>query len=182
MFTITRHRVHEFSGFVAFARGASLIAIGLAWSVIAFAQAAPPACAIKSDDLAKVFGVAFEAGAAEPSIGTGCRYRTKGGSAKNNTDFSVVLGIVKPSGPAPAFRKLMGGPGNQYLDIAGDPDRAVWVKHGAGVPSFPNISYERAGLLIELHITGIGHDADANARAARVESMNQRLLKLPRVP
>ena len=95
----------------------------------------------------------------------------------------VFLGIVPLSGgTAPAMRKMMGGPGHEYVPVAGDPDQAVWVRHGGSVPPFPSISYERGGHLVNLHVSGLAHQPDATARARKIEQMNARLLKLPRLP
>lgn len=148
------------------------------------AQAAPPACPLSPDALKKVFGVGFGAGTSEPGIagGTGCKYTSQGGTKKNNTDVSVSIFVEPPMGTPEAHRKLTMGPKHQFLPVAGDPDKAVTVKHGGSVPPFPDVSYERGGYIVKLHLTGLDHDDDAKAREARIDQMNKKLLQLPRVP
>lgn len=147
------------------------------------ALAAPPACALTTQALSQAFGgVAFEDGKPEASIGTGCVYRSKGGGKVADGNFSVYLGIVQPPGPAEPFRKMMGGPGHQYIAVPGDADKAVTVKHGGSVPPFPSVSYERGGYLVNLHVTGMGQGSDADARTRRIDQVNAILLKLPRLP
>lgn len=153
-------------------------------SVPLLAQAAPPTCPLSPDALKKVFGVGFGAGTSEPGIagGTGCKYTSQGGSKKNNTDVSVSIFVEPPMGTPEAHRKLTMGPMHQFLPVAGDADKAVTVKHGGSVPPFPDVSYERGGYIVKLHLTGLDYLDDAKARDARIEQMNKKLLQLPRVP
>jgi hypothetical protein len=149
-----------------------------------FAQAAPPTCPLSPDALKKVFGVAFGAGTSEPGIGggSGCKYNAQGGSKKNNTDVSVSIFVEPPMGTPEMHRKMTMGPMHQFVPVAGDADKAVTVKHGGSVPPFPNVSYERGGYIVKLHLTGLDYLDDAKAREARIEQMNKKLLQLPRVP
>ena len=158
--------------------------LGALLAVPVFAQAAPPACPLSPDALKKVFGVGFGAGTAEPGIGggSGCKYTSQGGSKKNNTDVSVSIFVEPPMGTPEMHRKMTMGPGHQYLAVAGDADKAVTVKHGGSVSPFPNVSYERGGYIVKLHLTGLDYLDDAKAREARIEQMNKKLLQLPRVP
>jgi hypothetical protein len=158
--------------------------LGALLAVPVFAQAAPPACPLSPDALKKVFGVGFGAGTAEPGIagGSGCKYNAQGGAKKNNTDVSVSIFVEPPMGTPEMHRKMTMGPGHQYLAVAGDADKAVTVKHGGSVSPFPNVSYERGGYIVKLHLTGLDYLDDPKARDARIEQMNKKLLQLPRVP
>lgn len=167
---------------VSLSRRTGLLTLLIAGPLMA--QAAPPTCPLSPDALKKVFGVGFGAGTAEPGIagGSGCKYNAQGGSKKNNTDVSVSIFVEPPMGTPEMHRKMTMGPGHQYLPVAGDADKAVTVKHGGSVSPFPNISYERGGYIVKLHLTGLDYDDDAKAREARIEQMNKKLLQLPRVP
>jgi hypothetical protein len=164
----------------------SLLTLLLAFGTTgaALAQSKPPTCPLSPDALKKVFGVGFGAGKAEPGIsgGTGCIYVSQGGSQKNNTDLSVSVFIDPPMGAPDMHRKMTMGPMHQFLPVAGDADKAVTVKHGGSVSPFPQVSYERGGYIVKLHLTGLAFEADAKARDARLEQMNRKLLQLPRVP
>lgn len=148
------------------------------------AQAAPPACPLSPDALKKVFGVTFGAGTPEPGMtgGSGCKYTSQGGNKKNNTDLSVSIFVEPPMGTPEMHRKMTMGPGHQFLPVSGDADKAVTVKHGGSVPPFPDVSYERGGYIVKLHLTGLDYLDDAKARDARIDEMNKKLLQLPRVP
>lgn len=139
-------------------------------------------CPFTPDVLKKAFGVEFDAGKSEPGMGTGCRYRTKGGSIKAHSDFSLGIYVDPTMGTAEAHRKMVIGPMHQYPPVAGDADKAVTVKHGGSVPPFPQIAYERGGKVVNLQISGLAHDPDAKARDALIDQMNRKLLQLPRVP
>lgn len=139
-------------------------------------------CPFTPDILKKTFGVEFDAGKSEPGMGTGCRYRTKGGSAKADTDFSLGIYVDPMMGTAEAHRKMVIGPMHQYPPVAGDADKAVMVKHGGSVPPFPQVAYERGGKVVNLQISGLAHEPDTKARDARIDQMNKKLLQLPRIP
>ncbi|MCC6244559.1 MAG: hypothetical protein IT353_17075 [Gemmatimonadaceae bacterium] len=159
--------------------------IGLAASCALATRAAaqtPPACPFSTDALQSVFGIAFEAGKPQPGIGTGCTYKTVGGTLKNGTDFTVGV-YVNASFPEPQ-RKLMLAAGTKHTleSVAEDPDRAVVVRHQGDVPAFPQVAYVRRGFDVRLQVVGSGFEADERARRAKIDGFNRKLLKLPRIP
>jgi hypothetical protein len=159
--------------------GACLAAIVSLFAAAAHAQ---PACPFTPDALKGVFGIAFAAGTPEPGIGTGCVYRTTGGSAKAGTDFSVGV-FVNASMPEQTRQMmLMGGRKHELAPVAGDADKAVVVRHRGDVPAFPQVAYVRGGRDVMLQVTGIGFEPDEKVRTRRIDEFNAKLLKLPRLP
>lgn len=139
------------------------------------AHAAPAACPYKPEDLAKVIGVGFAAGQEEPGIGgTGCKYKTQGGSMKAGTDFSLWVLVLAP-GPNQDMMRTMtaGGPKVRFDAIAGDPDGAARVR-GAADDGLLDISYKRGGYVVFLRALGQGKENH--------EALATKLLKLPRLP
>jgi hypothetical protein len=160
-------------------RGACLAAIVSLFAAAAHAQ---PACPFSPDALKGAFGIAFAAGTPEPGIGTGCVYRTTGGSMKNGTDFSVGV-FVNASMPEQTRQMmLMGGRKHELVPVAGDADKAVVVRHRGDVPAFPQVAYVRGGRDVMLQVTGLGFEPDEKARTRRIDDVNAKLLKLPRLP
>lgn len=138
------------------------------------------ACPFKPDDLTKVFGVKFDAGTEEPGMGgTGCKYKTQGGSMKNNTDFSLWVLMLPPGPDQEMIRKFTAGPGAKFVPVKGDPHGAERIVHDDGMP---DVTYRNKGHVVILRGLVIDHEPDAKARAARAEQFNARLLKLPRLP
>jgi hypothetical protein len=160
----------------------------LACGAIGSAHAAPPACALDPADLEKVFGVKFDKGKEEPAfgMGTSCKYHTVGGSLAKGTDFSVFLGIIPTGGQMQMFRTMLAGPAAKLVPVPGDPDKAVIVQIDPKVPPYvtpyPYVMYERGDLLVQLQVLGGVPTGDAKADAARIQQMNEKLLKLRRVP
>lgn len=142
----------------------------------------PPACPFSPDTLKAAFGIGFEAGKPQPSMGTGCAYKTLGGSAKSQTDFSVSI-FINPSFPEPQRRMFLAAGAKHELEpVPGDADKALIVRHRGDVPPFAQVAYVRGGHDVMLHLTGAGGVDDPKARRAMIDSFNQKLLKLPRVP
>lgn len=139
------------------------------------AQAAPAACPYKPEDLAKVFGVGFEAGKEEPGIGgTSCMYRTRGGSIAKGTEFTLWVLVIRPGSNQAMIRTMTaGGPTARFDPISGDPDGAARVR-GAANDGLVDISYRRADHVVFLRASGQGSENS--------EAMAARLLKLPRLP
>jgi hypothetical protein len=160
----------------------------LAGGVVGVAHAAPPACALDPADLQKVFGLKFAKGKEEPAIGPGaaCRYDTVGGSPAKGTDFTVRLDIIPAGGQKQMFRTMLAGPAAKLVPVPGDPDKAVIVqidpKSPLGVTPFPGVMYERGDLLVQVQVLGGVPTGDAKADATRIQQMNEKLLKLRRVP
>lgn len=139
------------------------------------AVAAPAACPFKPDDLAKHFGVGFEAGKEEPGIGgTSCVYRTRGGSMAKGTEFNLWVLVIQPGSSQAMIRTMTaGGPNARFEPIAGDPDGAARVR-GAANDGLLDITYTRAGHVVFLRMSGQGKEHS--------DAMAGRLLKLPRLP
>lgn len=149
---------------------ASLMLVGLN----GVAQTAPAACPFKSADLAKHFGVGFEAGKEEPGMGgTSCMYVTQGGSIAKGTDFRFWVFVLAPGGSQDMMRTMIaGGPNAKFEAIAGDPDGAARVRGSdAGLV---DIAYKRGGFVVFLRASGQGRE--------NADAMAGRLLKLPRLP
>lgn len=156
--------------------------LGIAMACHAHALAAPPACALKPADLARVLGVQFSEGKPEDSgLGTGCKYNAANGSMKAGTDVSVFLHITAAGGPPEMMRKMMNPGKTQFAPVAADPDQAVIVKHAPDVPTFPDVSYVRGGYLVGLRVMGTFYKDLAQRGAAKAE-WDAKLLKLPRLP
>jgi hypothetical protein len=151
------------------------------WATAALAHAAPPACPFTPEVLKKTFGVDFATGKEEPGIGTGCIYKTQGGSLKNDTDFSVGVYINASMNDRLRTMTLTAGNKHELVPVPGDADKAVVVRHRGDVPGFPEVAYIRAGHDVTLHVRGGSHDTVA-ARTARNDAFNRKLLSLPRVP
>jgi hypothetical protein len=164
------------------ARRSAAALLATAFAFPAAAQKGPPACPFALDALEAVFGVAFGAGVPEPGIGTGCVYRSAAGSATAGTGLS--LGVYINAAMPEATRRMMlgGGRKHELAPVPGDPDNAVVVRHRGDVPPFPQVAYVRGGQDVMLQVTGMGFEPDEKARGARIERLNQQLLKLPRVP
>ena len=161
-------------------RSALVLAAALVLPLVA--HAAPAACPFTPEALKAAFGVAFEAGVPQPGIGTGCQYKTRGGSARDRTDFSVGV-YINSSLPEPQRKMfLAAGSKHELVPVAGDADMAVVVRHRGDVPAFPQVAYVRGGYDVMLQLSGIGHEPDEKARAARIDQFNQTLLKLSRLP
>lgn len=161
--------------------GRDLLAIAAA-SLCAASAHALPACPFTPDALEGVFGIAFAVGTPEPGIGTGCVYRGTGGSMKDGTDFYVGV-YVNASMPAQTRQMmLMGGRKHEPGPVAGDADGAVVVRHRGDVPAFPQFAYVRAGRDVTLQVTGLGFEPDEKAGTRRIDDINAKLLKLPRLP
>lgn len=159
-----------------------LCTVAILAAVPAAAQKAPPACPFAPDALKGAFGVGFAAGTPETGMGTGCVYRTVGGSKANGTDFSLGV-YVNASMPEPTRRMMLAaGTRHELVPVPGDADRAVAVRHRGDVPAFPQVAYVRGGHDVMLQIVGLGFEPDEKARLARIDRMNQALLKLPRLP
>lgn len=165
-----------------------LLFLALTCGAIGSVHAAPPACALDPADLQKVFGLKFDKGKEEPGsgLGTGCRYDTVGGSLAKGTDFTVRLGIVPTGGQKQMFRTMLAGPAAKLVPVPGDPDKAVIVQIDPGSPlkvsPFPGVMYERGDLLVQVQVLGGVPTGDAKADATRIQQMNEKLLKLRRVP
>ena len=161
-------------------RAALLLAAALAAPLVA--HAAPPACPFAPEALKTAFGVAFDAGVPQPGIGTGCQYKTRGGSSKDRTDFSVGV-YINSSLPEPQRKMfLAAGSKHELVPVAGDADKAVVVRHRGDVTGFPQIAYVRGGYDVMLQLSGSGYEPDEKLRATRSDQFNQTLLKLPRLP
>lgn len=134
--------------------------------------ASTTACPYKSDDLAKVFGVKFDAGVEEPGPGSpGCKYKTVGGSLKAGTDFSLWVFQLEPGPNQDMILRLTLGPGGKPALVKGDPDGAQ-EKRGDGIL---DVFYKRQGWAVLLRTSGSLNDAAAYARR------RAQLLKLPRL-
>lgn len=131
--------------------------------------AAPPQCPFTADYLKTQLGVSFAAGVPESGIiGKACTY--KAGSIKLWVDAGK---LQAPS--ADAWRKMASAPGTKWQPVAGDPDKAVHEIAPPGVGVFPALSYERAGWMVSITVTGV--DGKAN-----VDAWNGKLEKLKRIP
>lgn len=138
--------------------------------------AKPKPCPFTPAQLSAAFGQTFAAGVEEPGIsgGVACAYKGSG----------VTLHVITSPIFAPTVeqsRKFMNPPGTKFVPVAGDPDKALTVEQTPSVPPFPSISYERGGMIVDLHISG-QFSKSAPASKADVTAWNAKLLKLPRVP
>lgn len=77
---------------------------------------------------------------------------------------------------------LMGGRKHELVPVAGDADKAVVVRHRGDVPAFPQVACVRGGRDVMLQVTGLGFEPDEKARTRRIDDINAKLLKLPRLP
>jgi hypothetical protein len=132
-------------------------------------------CPYKSDDLAKIFGVKFDAGIEEPGAGgVGCKYKTVGGSLKAGTDFSLWVFQFYPGSDQDMILEFTLGPGTKPAPVKDDPDGAQ-EKRGNGIL---DVFYKRHGWAVLLRTSLPLVDDDDTAAYARRRAQ---LLKLPRL-
>lgn len=134
------------------------------------AQAATaPQCPFTADYLKAQLGQPFAAGVPESGIvGKACTYKA------NGIKLWIDAGpLAAPN--AEMWRKMASPPGMKWKVVAGDPDKAVHEQPPAGVSPYPSLSYERAGWLVNITVTGV------DGKAA-IDTWNGKLLKLRRIP
>ncbi|MBL8309074.1 MAG: hypothetical protein JNL19_01490 [Burkholderiales bacterium] len=160
---------------VSFAATAASVSVALFSSGAVGAQA-PQACPFSQDALKAAFGVNFDAGKAQPAMGTGCTYK----AVSAPFTVGVYINVSLPEAQRKMF--LAAGTKHELVPVPGDTDNAVWVRHRGDVPAFAQVAYVRRGFDVRLQVTGSGFEPDEKVRAAKIERLNQQLLKLSRVP
>lgn len=142
----------------------------LALSIAENAQSASaPQCPYTADYLKAQLGQPFATGVPEKGIiGKACSY--KAGNIKVWIDAGAM-----PTPTAEMWRKMATAPGTQWQVVKGDPDKAVHEIPPKGISRYPALSYERAGWLVNIVVTGVDN-------AAATQVWNSKLLKLRRIP